>query len=66
MVSIWGQPTDHLIDVRVKHLVDGTTYKCKDLAEVISYTDSLKEACATLKTYLEVAKSFGGEEMIEY
>uniref|UniRef100_A0A7V6CN29 Uncharacterized protein n=1 Tax=candidate division WOR-3 bacterium TaxID=2052148 RepID=A0A7V6CN29_UNCW3 len=63
---IWGEPTDHLIDVRVKHLVDGTTYKCKNLGEVLGYINSLKEACATLKTYLEVAKSFGGEEWIEY
>lgn len=66
MVSIWGQPTDHLIDVRVKNLHSGEIYKCKSLDEVISYSDSLKSACETLKSYLEIAKSFGGKEVIEF
>ena len=65
MVNIWGQPTDYLIDVKVMNLLSGQSYKCKSLAEVISYSESLKEACETLKTYLEVAKSFGGQEVIE-
>jgi hypothetical protein len=65
MVNIWGQPTDHLIDVKVMNLLSGQSYKCKSLDEVISYSDSLKEACETLKTYLEIAKSFGGQEVIE-
>lgn len=62
---IWGQPTDHLIDVSVMNLLSGESYKCKSLEEVISYSDSLKEACKTLKIYLEIAKSFGGQEVIE-
>lgn len=65
MVNIWGQPTDQLIDVRVKHLLSGQSYKCKRLDEVIGYSESLKSACATLKSYLEVASNFGGEEVIE-
>ena len=66
MVNIWGQPTDHLIDVRVKSLLGGQAYKCKSLDEVISYSESLKSACETLKSYLEIAKSFGGQEVFEF
>jgi len=65
MVNIWGQPTDNMIDVRVKHLLNGQSYKCKSLDEVISYSESLKNACQTLKAYIEVAGTFGGEEVIE-
>lgn len=66
MVNIWGQLTDHLIDVRVKHLVNGQTYKCKSLDEVISYSESLVSACTTLRNYLEIANSFGGKEVFEF
>ncbi|MEO0165902.1 MAG: hypothetical protein ABIL39_07180 [candidate division WOR-3 bacterium] len=66
MVSIWGHPTDYMLDVKVKDFLSGQTYKCKDLSEVISFAESLKEAGKTLKAYLEVAKSFGGQEVIEY
>ncbi len=66
MVNIWGQPTDYTIDVRVKHLLDGQSYKCKSLDEVISYSESLHNACETLKTYLEIAASFGGREEYEF
>jgi hypothetical protein len=65
LVNIWGQPTDHNIEVRVKQLLNGEAYKCKDLGEVISYSESLKSACNTLKSYLEVAREFGGQEVYE-
>lgn len=63
MVSIWGTPTDQKVEVRVGELLNGTSYKCKDLGEVINYTESLKSACESLVSYLDVAKSFGGEEV---
>lgn len=66
IVTIWGQPTDDFIDVRVKDLLSGEVYKCKSLNEVISYSDSLKSACVNLKSYLEIAKSFGGKEVVEF
>jgi hypothetical protein len=53
--NLWGQPTDVKAEVRVRHLLRGETYKCKDLGEVISYSESLKSACETLVAYLEVA-----------
>lgn len=66
MVNIWGQPTDQLIDVRVKSMLNGQIYKCKSLDEVMSYTESLKSACNTLKSYLEIANTFGGQEVFEF
>ena len=64
MINIWGQPTDLDVKVSVRQLVNGEGYKCKDLGEVISYSDSLKTACSTLKSYLDVARSFGGQEVV--
>ncbi len=66
MTNLWGQPTDIDVQVRVKNLLNGDWYKCKDLGETISYAESLKSACATLKTYLEVARGFGGQEVIDF
>jgi hypothetical protein len=60
-----GQLTDKEVQVRVRDLLSGEAYKCKDLGEVIAYSDSVKSACETLKVYLEVARNFGGEEILE-
>lgn len=65
MVSIWGQPTEHMIDVRVKHLLNGQSFSCKSLDEVIGYSESVKNTCEVLISYLKVASSFGGKEIIE-
>lgn len=65
MVNIWGQPTDNDVKVTVRQLVNGEGYKCKDLSEVIGYSDSLKSACGTLKAYLDVARGFGGQETFD-
>lgn len=65
MVGFWGQPLDQTVQVSVKNLLNGENYKCKDLGEVIAYSDSLKSACKTLWVYLNVARSFGGQEVIE-
>ncbi len=63
--NIWGQPTDEEVNVTVSNLLNGEVYKCKDLAEVIIYSENLVDACETLKAYLEEAKGFGGETVIE-
>ena len=65
MVNIWGQLTDQDVKVSVRQLAMGESYKCKDLNEVISYSESLKSACQTLKAYLDVARSFGGQEAFD-
>jgi hypothetical protein len=62
IVSVWGQPTDRLIDVRVRQLVVGQACRRKSLDEVIGYSNSLKSACQTLKVYLGIASHFGGSK----
>ena len=66
MVNIWGKATDEVVSVLVKDLLRDPSYKCKNLDEVMGYSESLKTACETLKSYLEVARNFGGEEVLEY
>lgn len=66
LVNIWGQPTATNIEVRLGQMLQGTNFKCKDLGEVISYSESAKSACSTLKTYLAVASTFGGQEVIDF
>ena len=65
LVNIWGQPTDDDVNVTVSNLLNGEVYKCKDLGEVIAYSNNLVNACETLKSYLIVAGSFGGQEVID-
>ena len=66
MVNIWGQPTNTNMEVRLTQLVQGTVYKCKDLSEVITFSENVKNACITLRTYLAVASTFGGQEVIDF
>lgn len=67
VTNIWGTPImDRKLKVTVGDLINGETYKCNDVGEVIAYSDSLKEACETLKTYIEAARTFGGEETYEF
>ena len=64
-VYIFGKPTDRVINLTVGQLIQGESFKCKDLGEVIGFSDNAVRACQTLKTYLDVAKTFGGEEILE-
>jgi len=65
MKNIWGQLTDNEVSVLVRNLLNGDSFKCKDLPEVIAYRDSLIAASKSLKSYLEIARTFGGEEVID-
>lgn len=60
--SAW---TGRLKDVKIKDVVDGTTFKAKDLGEVIGYTETVVAISENLMQYLEVARKFGGEEILE-
>ena len=48
----------------VKDLVDGQHIECKDLAELLSTEEQVRESCANLARYLAVAQSFNGTEEI--
>lgn len=63
---LFGQPLENrVVNLTVGQLIQGESFKCKDLGEVIGYCDNVKKACQNLYGYLVVARSFGGEEVIE-
>lgn len=49
----------------VDTFVRGTTFACRDVAELIAIEDDVRGAVLTLRTLLEMAKKFGGEEVID-
>ena len=61
-LSILGNPTENEISVSVEGLMKGDSFKCKSLEEVISYKNSLIEACQNLKLFIDAARSFTGDE----
>ncbi len=54
------------IELSVNDLVDGKKIECKDIVEMISTEDQIKEACKNFKNVLETAAQFGGEEIVEF
>jgi hypothetical protein len=62
---VFGQPTDRVVNLTVGQLVRGEAFKCKDLGEVLGFCENARQACVNLFSYLEVARSFGGEEVIQ-
>lgn len=63
-LRVFGKDTGQVVEVKVKTLTNGDTFKAKDLGEVVGYTENLIEACQNMKTYLEIAKTFGGQEVV--
>jgi len=49
----------------VDTLTRGTTFKCKNVAELMGIENEVKDASVTLKNYIEAARHFGGEEVID-
>lgn len=64
-LRVLGRDTGQIVEVKVRTLVNGDTFKAKDLGEVIAHTENLASACEALKTYLDVARKFGGQEVVE-
>lgn len=64
-LRVLGRDTGQVQEIRVKSLMNGDTYRAKDLGEVLAHTENLISACENLKTYLDVARKFGGQEAIE-
>lgn len=53
--------------ITIDSLISGHTIECKTLDEVLSAEDAVRDACANMKTYLEVAQKFDGtKESIEF
>ncbi|MCB5261671.1 MAG: hypothetical protein LHW64_08515 [Candidatus Cloacimonetes bacterium] len=63
-VSLLGNKFN--IDIKIADLVDGQAFKCKDIAQILETEDNVKEACKSMKNYIMVMKSFGGQETYEF
>ena len=55
-----------ILDINIGSLVSGQEFKCKDIADILEYEKNVKEACESFKNYIEVMKSFGGEQVVNY
>lgn len=51
--------------VLVKDLEAGKTIEVKDVVELLSIEEQIREAAQTFKAVLEAATHFGGEEVVE-
>lgn len=54
------------LNITIGSLIQGQTFKCNDIAEILESEQNVKEACENFKNYLEVMKNFGGEEVAEF
>jgi hypothetical protein len=55
------------LNVSVNSLMQGHQISCGSLDEVLGAEEAMRESCAALKQYLEVAATFDGrQEVIEY
>lgn len=52
------------LNVTIASLAKGHHIECKDLNELIEAENALRDACKNLKTFLEVAATFDGREVV--
>jgi hypothetical protein len=64
-VNIWGNATEQTISVTAAQLIRGERFACKNLGEVLMYEENLIRAGQTLKLYLETARGFGHEIVVD-
>jgi hypothetical protein len=60
--------TDRALVIRltIGSLVAGQTFKCNDIGEILNYEEEIKSSCGKLRNVIEVMRTFGGEEVIEF
>jgi len=52
------------ISISIDDLARGKRIECKDIVEMLAVEDQIKEAAATLKSVLQAAAHFGGDEVV--
>lgn len=55
-----------VVNLTIGSLMNGQTFKCDDIGEVLEYEKNVKESCEAFKSYLKVMRDFGGQEVFEY
>jgi hypothetical protein len=53
------------VSVSVNDLVNGKTIECKNILEMLSAEEQIREAARNFNSVLETAAHFGGEEVID-
>jgi hypothetical protein len=66
-MSMFGAIAKKMTDkkITVNDLTRGKTIECKDIVEMVGHEETLKQACQTFKGILEIAATFGGQEVFE-
>jgi hypothetical protein len=55
------------LNISIDSLQGGHAINCNSLDEVLGAEEAIKDACESLKTYLDIAETFDGrQEVIEY
>ena len=62
--ALWKMAKD--TQMTVDTFMRGTTFACKDVTELMGIEDEVRGSSLTLRTILEMAKTFGGEEVFEH
>ena len=52
-------------NITVDTFVRGTTFSCKNVLRLMEIEDNIRDSALSLRGILEVAKKFGGEEVID-
>jgi hypothetical protein len=52
------------LNITVSSLTSGHHIECKDLDELLGAEGAIKSACETVRTYLDIAATFDGREII--
>ncbi len=55
-----------VVKITIGSLVNGQTFKCDELKDILAYEEQIKSSCAELRELIERMKTFGGEEVIEF
>lgn len=53
-------------EITIGSLIDGETFSCKTIEEILKFEEIIKKSCQNLKIKLDTMKSFGGEYEIDY
>ena len=66
-VSFWAALWKMVKDTQmtVDTFMRGTTFACKDVTELMGIEDEVRGSSLTLRAILEMAKTFGGEEVFD-
>lgn len=54
------------IVLTIDNLINGHTFSCSDIGEILEYEKNVKESCEAFKNYIEIMRNFGGQEIIEF